>query len=100
MNLSLYDENKVLIPKVDGDMALIKALACGPPGAKQAAAAAITNLAWQPEIRKRICDLGAIPPLIALLADVQACNGMGSGDAAKALYNLASTEEAKVRLLC
>jgi hypothetical protein len=96
MNLSLYDENKALIPKVDGDKALIKALTSGPPGAKQAAAATITNLAWQPDIRKRICDLGAVRPLVELLAGRDASPGMGSDTAAKALYNLASTEEAKV----
>ena len=93
MNLSLYDKHKNTIPENGGDEALLAALANGPLPAREAAAAAITNLAWSPEIRSRLCAGGAIPSLVLLLGEE---DPKASDTAVKALYNLSSTNHAKV----
>ena len=93
MNLSLWDKYKSAIPACGGDTALLSTLANGPLNARQAAASAITNLAWNSEIRQKLCDTGAIPSLVALLAE---SDEMAADAAVKALYNLASTDRAKV----
>ena len=92
--LSLYDKHKNTIPENGGDEALLAALANGPLPARQAAAARhLTNLSWSPEIRSRLCSGGAIPSLVLLLGEE---DPQASDTAVKALYNLASTNHAKV----
>ncbi|MCO5566730.1 hypothetical protein L7F22_020409 [Adiantum nelumboides] len=88
-------ENAHAVASQDGAISLlVKLCKQGTPAVMTAAAATLCNLARNEHIRRALADNGVVDTLIALLT----CSSDGAGQhAAKALLNLASGRDDKIR---